>query len=159
MDNYEMYYSHKEEENGEGLIVWNLDWRGLHFEEPQIIDRCPGGKYHEQTIEYVAPRQELMLYTNKRDINDNRIYEGDIFKYTHTLPESTKYTYTDNQKLFSGVDVVERFGSDFIGMHRGILLSLFVDVKVIGNIYEDEELLDEVGSGTDYNPKRRDNNE
>jgi uncharacterized phage protein (TIGR01671 family) len=86
---------------------------------------------------------KLMQHTGLKDKNGKEIYEGDIFEYEYVLGEGYKYKTTDNPEMFNGVDVVGFANSEFIGENRYLMLSRYVNIKVIGNKFDNPELLEE----------------
>jgi len=104
----------------QGLIWWN------EFGEIQSLAKA-----------------ELMQSTGLKDKNGKEIYEGDIFEYEYVLGEGYKYKTTDNPEMFNGVDVVGFANSEFIGENRYLMLSRYVNIKVIGNKFDNPELLEE----------------
>ena len=117
-------YSDKDEDSGEGPIIWNLDWRGVSFSEPQLINRCPGGEYHEQTIEYRQPNQAVMQYTGLKDKEGNEIYEGDIIEYKCNYGSYKSLVKYKDATFYAGYNRLEQ--AEFI--------------KIIGNKYENPDL-------------------
>jgi len=78
-------------------------------------------------IEYeVANHFELMQYTGLKDKNSKGIYEGDIVK--HPIYGVNSVQYSDHMELCNG---------------KWILSRCYKEVEVIGNIYENPELLEE----------------
>lgn len=78
---------------------------------------------------------EWMQYTGLKDKNGKEIYEGDIvqFKSIRDIIERYEVEYTN-------------YGEWAIGMHR--LSMRFKSCEIIGNIYENPELLEESQNGT-----------
>jgi uncharacterized phage protein (TIGR01671 family) len=82
----------------------------------------------------------LMQYTGLKDKNGKEIYEGDIVRYKNDFamlgePKKTDYTVEFKQGQF--YPFITREQTDSIGYWR----MMGEDVEVIGNIYEDKELL------------------
>ena len=136
LDNFNMLHSDKEEESGEGLIIWEIDNNGSpQFLEPQIIDTCPGGEYHEQTIEYRAPKQKIMQCTGLKDKNGKEIYEGDITEIEFGKKAEIKY--------------IKNAGGFFLEIHHKVskeqiqlTKSWAEEIEIIGNKYEDGDLIE-----------------
>lgn len=80
----------------------------------------------EYNQEEYCDRFHLMQYTGTKDRNGNEIYEGDIIKYTFGDEENIDY-----------ID----FGEGMFSPSNAIRWGLSND-EVIGNIYENKELLE-----------------
>ena len=83
---------------------------------------------------------DLMQFTGLKDKNGKEIYEGDILKST---PGWATFFIDDKREHIS---VVEFVGSGFKGNYSGTLYNLdrldMAYTEVIGNIYENPELLE-----------------
>jgi len=77
---------------------------------------------------------ELMQYTGLKDKNGKEIYEGDVVECVSCKEKDRKYKVTWCDKFLG-----------FVLEHKKekYQISIFNDFKVIGNIYENPELLEE----------------
>ena len=82
---------------------------------------------------------ELLLYTGLKDKDGREIYEGDIVKYEGLLGEKRIGTvkYIEERALFA---IVDKDADDDL---CALDLSCAENIEVIGNIYENPELLEE----------------
>ena len=123
----------------EMLEVKDLSWRinvGCTSKRPSEIGASDFGDYDEVTYtSSIADGWELMQYTGLKDKNGKEIYEGDIVKGWHyedmdtgvgidrlSIPTTTFAVEWDNETCGWNL-----YGSD--------------DFEVIGNIYENSELV------------------
>jgi uncharacterized phage protein (TIGR01671 family) len=94
-------------------------------------------KYNDNDfIENEEYKDNLMQYTGLQDRNGNEIYEGDIVKCGNYPINIVKY-YTDDSIGSCGCCVDAFEGAGFKIVEKGCVS----DCEVIGNIYENKELL------------------
>ena len=88
------------------------------------------GKYEECTSEFI-----LMQYTGLKDKNGKEIYEGDIVK-------GKNYGFNNPQRYIGEVIYIyNRYEVKGTKQYKGIRDELNTTYEVIGNIYENPELL------------------
>ena len=136
-----MYHSDKEESDGEGIIVWAVSSEDVYFERVGLFDTNPGCNGHVQEYNYFKPTQKLMQYTGLKDKNGKEIYEGDIVKINYGRWAYEKVGITRYGKV-----VFEHKTAAFkASIKDSVVLVGFYDInmsEVIGNIYENPELLE-----------------
>lgn len=94
---------------------------------------------------YILPQMdiEVLQFTGLQDRNGKEIYEGDILKYNFPYDGRLKHispvTYLETQSSFGIKDI---YGNE-IPLYRITANNYF---EVIGNIYENPELLEEKNS-------------
>lgn len=108
------------------LMIWlNGQNYGLQFTDGDTT-----------TLSTTAAKEgvKLMQYTGLKDKNDKEIYEGDIVKYLLPHPEPENYEeYTEEVNYVDGCFCVEGY--------TPLYATTDWNVEVIGNIYENPELL------------------
>ena len=97
--------------------AWNSDSKEMEYMEPYH------GLYNISFIEY-------MQYTGLKDKNGKKIYEGDILEYETGYREKVKY----EKGCFLTIGLTS---CDYL------YSSLKLEPIVVGNIYENKELLEE----------------
>ena len=108
--------------------AWLIDW-----EHGSVCH----GKHNQSELDDCT----LMQYTGVKDKNGREIYEGDIVEQ---LSERTYESVKGTVKFFDGSYLIE-----FLSGDNGVFL--FDEVaynEVLGNVYENPELLEELQNGT-----------
>lgn len=80
---------------------------------------------------------EMMQYTGLKDKNDKEIYEGHIVKLFY--PDMGHKIIFDKDTAMFGYYYKSIYGKFFCGLYRHLK-----DIEIIGNIYENPELREEV---------------
>lgn len=91
------------------------------------------------TVHRDSPHFELMLYTGKEDINKKEVYEGDIVKQFADINELGNNLYFFYQIKWD--DKYARFYGEEIYSKETFLFDELEDIEVIGNIFDNPELL------------------
>lgn len=112
-----------------GIIDYSI--QSVYIEEPN-------GMYCERDFDEV----ELMQPTGLKDVHGTEIYEGDIINYKYGRHTSTQFVvkYDEFQATFVVVDNHNDLVYTFRELADYIQLN---SLEVIGNIYENKELLEE----------------
>lgn len=108
------------------------------WQDGQMLTQpIPGNYAAARFFGFLYEDAPVMQFTGLKDKNGTEIYEGDIA--THA--KSTVYKYTD---IITGEVVIE--------VSRGVVIGGWpasYDIEVIGNIYENPDLLDTKAQGKD----------
>jgi uncharacterized phage protein (TIGR01671 family) len=136
-ENKKMYYAEDYQQDVPNMV----DFQGRVYETGTTGRLCDCGCWGEY-INLVEPddRCILMQYTGIKDCNDKEVYEGDIVHVTDSF-------YGDD-KVYKGV--VKFAGGYYWIEGRGIRSSPLGwiissdDIEVVGNVFENPELLVEV---------------
>ena len=108
-----------------------VEVKSLHLGSKKAIIGYSGGNYSIKFDEI-----ELMQYTGLKDKNGKEIYEGDIVKIN---VDRACVKWNDKYGYFQLVPIGDYyFDSDVIGQALE-----YVEAEVIGNIYDNPELLEE----------------
>ena len=111
------------------LMLNTMDWTDCNLMQyksgykPILIF---GGNVHSDFLEECLD-VELMQYTGLKDKNGKEIYEGDILK--------AKYNSSFVMYEVKFENIIDDYGNESVGYYKDD------DCEVVGNIYENEELL------------------
>ena len=117
----------------------------VYISKYKILDTPDIINFNTQEVKYDSDYYslddiELMQYTGIKDKNGKEIYEGDIlrysFPYDRRLRHISPVSYLDTQASFGIKDI---YGNE-IPLYRITANNYF---EVVGNIYENPELLEE----------------
>jgi len=125
-----------------------VDVTKITFVEGKVNCVFYSAKYSSDTISacYEGITFELMQSTGLKDDNDREIYEGDVIKVSNGLCE------IDEENPFvvvkwdeeAGAYTMKDFTGEFDTLNIGWQIAdKLVRVEVVGNIYENPELLEE----------------
>jgi uncharacterized phage protein (TIGR01671 family) len=123
--------------------AWNTAAKAmLHFENPKGI--ADGGDRYGMFLPaieskmYIGGNYEIMQYTGLKDKNGKEIYEGDIVKisgpyFRKSIQEIMLIGYDTSRAWFGVVDVLHTVSLSAFDNEK--------DIEVIGNIYENPDLI------------------
>lgn len=111
-------------------------WDGERLRKVNTIGWVDDGVDFVTTPRYSGPVEDfiLMQYTGLKDKNGVEIYEGDILFHTLQGRRKVFYPYSETVASYGLRDIDNGFGSTLQDSHA--------IWEVIGNIYENKELLE-----------------
>lgn len=112
----------------------NVDVIDLFLEEIKVLE-------NDGTVFAMKFRNiELMQSTGLKDKNDKEIFEGDIVKPVSFARWIGCVKYLPDQAAF----IIDEHNNDYL-RESSVFLSQFSDgLRVLGNVYENPELLEEI---------------
>lgn len=123
-----------------GGIVHQTDFYGNKCDKYFIIDGTDTQDY-DIGYEYQVFPETVGQYTGLKDKNGKKIFEGDIVKYTVKLAYAGLEDYSEILRVGihdAGWSIFNKGG--YVSLAKALKLD-YVDVEVIGNIYDNQELL------------------
>ena len=134
-----MTYFDEEDYEYKPPLVFRLD---QVFKKDDNYDDYEDFEYND-----ITDKVEIMQYTGLHDENGKEIYEGDIIEFSYDMFVGNFDTFVAKGKVVfeEGAFYVEAFGNERTTEGEAYLLySINLDtIEVIGNIYENKELLNE----------------
>ena len=120
------------------LIGKTLEISSIHLKKNKVIIGYSINKSNYGNKSFNYEDIELMQYTGLKDKNGKEIYEGDIVSFNlKSDSEGQPYIigYIEYQTTFSGYRIMSFEGSFALDYN-------IKDIEVIGNIYDNPELLE-----------------
>lgn len=112
----------------------------LDKDEYELIEVAPTMKY-EEIVGMVLEDAEILRPTGIKDIEGKVIYENYIIEVEEMIGDKRKYNcivkYNDSKARFEAREI----RTDIKYIHQMDILNSLCKLKVIGNIYQNEELL------------------
>ena len=134
-----MTYFDEEDYEYKPPLVFRLD---QVFKKDDNYDDYEDFEYND-----ITDKVEIMQYTGLHDENGKEIYEGDIIEFSYDMFVGNFDTFVAKGKVVfeEGAFYVEAFENERTTEGEAYLLySINLDtIEVIGNIYENKELLNE----------------
>lgn len=134
-DDEVMVYSNKYHSQ-DFFEIWHIDENGIHVEIQEEVWRESGGETVNEVV-YVKPNQFVMSSTGLKDKNGNDIYEGDWCRAMFRTKDGIQVIQGQiiMYEFMWCIDCTGSVGDDIFSINRPH------DFEVIGNIYENPELL------------------
>jgi hypothetical protein len=118
--------------------AWDKIWKTIHSSESLNMEGVfldvETGQFHHKDLRLCYHWLTPLQYTGLKDINGVEIYEGDIVDCWHGIG-----TIAFNNRNFAGLPAFHVCGES-LSFYYGVAAD--AEAKVIGNIYENPELLE-----------------
>lgn len=129
----------------ENKMLERTDRLRLDFKTGEVLEDV--GQYEE---DYLPWDGVLMQYTGLKDKNDKEIYEGDIVSYKFLSGFDCDHEdFRSSEDVSEFIGAVELVAGEYLPreyyreVDDGFYSYRYFDLEVIGNIYENQELLKE----------------
>ena len=106
----------------------------FNFDFDKHFDDMKNNQFDQKLEFYDANCADIMFSTTQQDVEGNKIYEGDIVKKQDSINGSIKYFIVENDEYNTGFKPMTQHD---VGYNSSLCW-------VMGNIYENKELLDKV---------------
>lgn len=127
--------------------AWNLEKGIMHYNAEDTYDGISENGIEHSNFSAVLEDNEyvVMQCTGLKDKNGKLIYEGDIVKYTDCEGKETiGYLTIDRFNLLTFANMVNcDFCEEWADVVKAVFFTGNSTIEVIGNIYENKELLGE----------------
>ena len=120
-------------------LKWMCDVTNISFDS-KLVDICQQGDTERCTeISVEFDEIELMQSTGLFDKNNKEIFEGDVVRQVRTQPTTENETITGVVTMLEGAWLIMNDGEQL----ASYLWSETDENEIIGNIYENKELLED----------------
>ena len=120
-------------------LKWMCDVTNISFDS-KFVDICQKGdteRYTEMSVEF--DEIELMQSTGFKDKNGQEIFEGDVVRQVRTQPTTENEIITGVVTMLEGAWLIMNDNEQL----ASYLWSEMDENEIIGNIYENKDILEE----------------
>ena len=129
--------------------AWKVNWMDNDPTSPQgdmLVNIPIEAVTLGQNLDFQGSSLQFMQYTGLKDKNGKEIYEGDVLRFTEVDEDSALGSETTYVTEVKWIDDLAQWRVVFPAgrrteLHCVLQIPYFYDQEVIGNIYENPELL------------------